>query len=635
MRTIRLSALIAVIFLAGSPVRLVANETEIAGGTIPYHDVTPRGTQPGLTYSLLGTAECSGCHAGESHYPYTSFSGSMMANSLRDPLFWAALDIANADGVANGVPNIGDFCLRCHTPNGWYAGRVSKQTDVTVVSGEVNASDIVDGTDGCLLQGDFDNSDVAGNDYQGIGCQFCHRIREDADPGSTQNANVTLDESDCGGFGEPCRAGPYTYPAPGFSAPPHSWEQLDFMSDSQFCGSCHDVTSPMVDDGTTMTAFKTLIIDNQTPSGLDTGLPYPAERTYTEWKNSDFGDLVFRDGTEQGGDAIVGSQIAKGATCQDCHMPQAEPEMPEDPLQACSFGPDRAGDLAVHRFVGANAWVPQILKGEYPNLGRSQAFDQTTSWATELLQNNTASLETTVNLATDLTMLTAQVKVINRAGHKLPTGYSEGRRMWLEVTVRDGNSAVIWSDGTWDPGTGDLTIADHDSIYEIKQGIWSDGECVTENKSGKEQFHFVLNNCIAKDNRIPPIGFTGLDNHEIRPYAASYPETFPGSGRAVNFDVREYAIPLPNDVVTPVSVDVRLRMQIASKEYVEFLRDESIANSTPSENDMCTGGPGRPFVVGPQEKTRGQFLFDLWNNVQYGKSPPVDVALSSVSSVSE
>ena len=55
---------------------------------------------------------------------------------------------------------------------------------------------------------------------------------------------------------------------------------------------------------------------------------------------------------------------------------------------------------------------------------------------------------------------------------------------------------------------------------------------------------------------------------------------------------------------------------------------------------MCMGAADRPFTVGPQGKTRGQFIYDLWNQPSalerifadgfdgvtlptgYGKSPP-------------
>jgi hypothetical protein len=71
---------------------------------------------------------------------------------------------------------------------------------------------------------------------------------------------------------------------------------------------------------------------------------------------------------------------------------------------------------------------------------------------------------------------------------------------------------------------------------------------------------------------------------------------------------------------------------------MEFLRDEAIGNAFPAENDLCAGGPYRPYTVGPQEKSRGQYAYDLWNNdrlfgsgfddsaplppMGYGMSPP-------------
>ncbi len=47
---------------------------------------------------------------------------------------------------------------------------------------------------------------------------------------------------------------------------------------------------------------------------------------------------------------------------------------------------NRTGDLPIHELVGGNAWVPQVLKGEYPALGRSAEYDATTAWAVEMLE---------------------------------------------------------------------------------------------------------------------------------------------------------------------------------------------------------------------------------------------------------
>src|SRR5690606_27283169 len=105
-----------------------------------------------------------------------------------------------------------------------------------------------------------------------------------------------------------------------------------------------------------------------TASGQDTGRAFPLERTYSEWKASDFATVLFRDGMEAGGAAVSGKRLAQGETCQTCHMPQAEETYPGEELYACtSGGPLRNGNLRVHEFAGGNAWVPAILKGEYPN----------------------------------------------------------------------------------------------------------------------------------------------------------------------------------------------------------------------------------------------------------------------------
>ena len=41
----------------------------------------------------------------------------------------------------------------------------------------------------------------------------------------------------------------------------------------------------------------------------------------------------------------------------------------------------------------------------------------------------------------------------NLAGHKLITGYPEGRRMWLHVVARDGDDATVFESGAYDVDT--------------------------------------------------------------------------------------------------------------------------------------------------------------------------------------
>src|SRR5262249_52768649 len=156
--------------------------------------------------------------------------------------------------------------------------------------------------------------------------------------------------------------------------------------------------------------------------------------------------------------------------------------------------------------------------------------------------------------------------------HKLPTGYPEGRRTWLHVEARDATSTLVWESGAYDAATGVLTRDAQAKVYEAKQGVWNPGTatCVTAS-GGDELFHFAKNDCVALDNRIPPLGFTGGTDLQTNPVGYTYPETAPGSGKLVNFDVTSYTIPIPANAVSPVTVTATLRYQTTSKEYVDFL----------------------------------------------------------------
>ena len=338
-------------------------------------DFTGNGTQPPLYYNLDIPSICASCHAGTDNghnvRPHTTWAGSMMANAGRDPLFWAALDVAN-----NDVPGIGEWCLRCHSPGGWLEGRVTLPTGTA---------------DGCTLSGEIDGTD---NDFEGLDCAFCHRMEVNSNPPPGQqsvyyeNGQYWIDDTDCSSAGEPCRKGPYNYPG-GLPQPPHPWERSPYHFNSDICGNCHNVTNPVL----------TLIDSN----GIDTGVPVPVERTYKEWEQSAY---------------------AQTHTCQNCHMPDAthDPAYP-----SISTDINRTGDLPIHELVGGNAWTPQVLEGEYPNLGRADQYDATTAWAVELLEQ-TAVIDIAVPPSVQAgAELLVDVRVTNLSGHKLPTGYPEGR----------------------------------------------------------------------------------------------------------------------------------------------------------------------------------------------------------------
>lgn len=595
-------------------------------------DFTPHGTQPGLQHYLEAPNGCQDCHrtragmgaTAAEFMPDDTWGGSMMAHATRDPLFWAALDIANAD-----MPGVGDYCLRCHTPVGWLNGRVSK----------TGQGGVIDGANGCHLIGSYDERERKANDYSGVTCHFCHRLVEGPPEQSATfgNGNFWIDDSsqcvtETGDvYSEPCRGGPYRYTADSEVIAPHAWTYSAFHDRGAICGTCHDVSTPDVKDPATglIAPLKTLIL----PDGQDSAVPMPIERTFSEWQQSDFNDVVFRDRMGDGFD--FEPQLARGATCQDCHMANSE-----DPIaQACTQSAPgvRTGDLPVHEFVGANTWVPLLIRDELADVvgsgirHRVADLNRTISRARHMLTERSARIETAVTQPAAGQLL-ATVRVTNLAGHKLPTGYAEGRRMWLHVTATDAAGNLVWENGGWDPDTGVLQRDVQTKIYETLQGIWNvDGQtCDIEDAQGRKVFHFVLNNCIAKDNRIPPLGFAGAGNVETQPVGHVYP-TVAGSAKLVNFDDTAYRIDLPPGATGEITVTATLTFQIASDDYITFLRDQAVERNIEPENTMCSTGPNRPFDVGPQSKTRGQYVYDLWSDPAYGRSPPEPMVSHSVS----
>ncbi len=583
-------------------------------------DFTPHASQPGLNFGLSGPAECHSCHAGyfgdpnydnDKHFmPYTTWAGSMKAQATRDPLFWAALDVAN-----NDVPGVGDFCLKCHTPQGWFKGNVVKPASAGLP--------LVDGADGCELQGNHTAINSATNDYSGVTCHFCHRIDQygpNGEPQIIENGNVWMDDDECLPGQGPCRKGPYKYEAGSpVGQPPHEWSYSSFIQSAEFCGSCHDVSSPEIDNNGVL-SYAQLFWNNETLT--ETSLPMPIERTYTEWKLSLFADLIFRDGSEMADYGQI-PVLTEGQTCQGCHMPQST----DMASRACVFNApgDRENNMRTHQFAGGNTWVPQVIKAIYGDQlevvdqGIKEMLDLTTTYATNMLQLNSAAIDVEL-VSNDGNNLVVDVRVTNLTGHKLPTGYPEGRRMWLNVVATDDLAVDLFESGAYDPVTAVLTEDPQIKIYESLQGQWNElnDTCEIEDSSNQKMFHFVLNDCIYKDNRIPPLGFRGGDDITLKPVGQNYPTDPQSSEYLVNYDTTRYTIPI-SGAQLPITVFATLKYQTASKEYIDFLDAEATANSTPSENLMCD----RNWSVGPQDQSRGAFMKQLWED--YGKSAPVDM----------
>ncbi|MCG6913041.1 T9SS type A sorting domain-containing protein [bacterium BMS3Abin03] len=511
-------------------------------------------TESGVVENTSLPSDCS-CHYNYEKpdpivEPWYNWQGSMMAQAMRDPLFLATFKVATQDADSSG-----DLCIRCHSPRGWLSGRSSP-------------------TDGSALND---------GDRQGIYCEFCHRavkptsigvnpyISDDAYTDSTYSFDQTylltisghIPDSSADGMyiidSDVTRRGPYTEALT--NAAPHNRRYSPFHTDAYFCGTCHDVSNPVFElqeNG----SYELNDLDTPSPS-FDPHTMFPVERTFSEWKMSDYNSPGGVYAPQFGGNKDYVS------TCQDCHMRDVTGK-------GCGKGnaPTRT-DLPLHDMTGGNTFIPGLVASLYPTEVNSAALDSGVTRATYMLQN-AATLEYD-DPVFQVDSILLRVKVINETGHKLPSGYPEGRRIWLNVKAFDDEAKqnLIFESGAYNTSTGVLTHDNYLKIYEVEPGN------VTE-----PTFHFVLNNKIHKDNRIPPRGFTNANFEAIQSPPVNY--TYADNQY---WDYTEYKLPLDTKYFT-----VKLYYQTTSKEYIEFLATED------------------PDGI-------GQEMYDLWNN--NGKSAPV------------
>ncbi len=524
------------------------------GGSLPLpttlNDFFMPGSQPGdLVAPFASSQSCSGCHGfyDEAVEPYTSWAASMMGQSARDPLFYACLAIANQD-----ADFAGDLCLRCHSPVGWMEGHSTP-------------------TDGSAL---------SGIDFDGVSCHVCHRMVDPFDPDNVspveddQVLAMTADlpvNPHSGQYVldfEDRRRGPFNTPMA-----PHAWLESPFHRSSSMCATCHDVSNPAYTrQPDSSYDLNTVDMAHPTHDKYD---QFPLERTYSEWLMSDFADGPIDMGGRFGGANPLVS------TCQDCHMP--------DVNGAGCFFTDPWPDLPRHFFNGANTWVLKAVRNLYD--------DAETGLTEDSVNDSIARAVGMLEAASDLELthdgIDLNTRVVNQTGHKLPTGYPEGRRMWINVRFFDSSRALLAEHGAYDPGTAVLDTGST-KVYEGKLGLDAHAAGATGLPQG-ESFHFVLNNTWIKDNRIPPRGFNNTDFESVQAEPVGY-----AYADGQYWDDTQFSIPLG-----AATAEVRVFHQLVSKEYIEFLRDENTTN------------------------TDGQTAYDQWELL--GKSPPVEMDFGTIS----
>jgi len=476
----------------------------------------------------------------------------MMGQAMRDPLYIAMMRV-----VEELAPSAGDLCLRCHTPNGWAEGRSLDTTGHSLIA----------------------------KDYAGVNCVFCHNLVDpvydpltaapgddtilaglDAVPVAHANGQFVIDS-------DPLRRGPYTD-----ADASHQFVHSPFTLSANLCGTCHDVSNPVFVKGDGDFNYEVQALDAPHPDG-DPRNMVPIERTFSEWTVSEYATTgVYAP--QFAGDRPDGMV----STCQDCHMRDVTGV-------GCSEGgaPTRS-DLGLHDMTGGNTFVPQILPDFFPG-----EVDVAQLQAGILRARAMLTLAATLDVTVDVQDYKQgiNVRVTNETGHKLPSGYPEGRRIWLNIQVFDGADQLVYESGHYDGSTGELGHDEDAKIYHIEPGISTRLGTLLGVASGPS-FAFALSDTVYLDNRIPPRGFTNANFLAVQspPVAHAYAD-------GEHWDDTHYTLPS-----SAVRAEVYLYYQTTSKEFVEYLRDNNHTDSA------------------------GQDLYDAW--VAHGRSTPELMAQQSV-----
>lgn len=607
-----LSSLVFIILAAG---------IAFAALTVPT-DIQQPGTQPQEVSNLEAPNKCDNCHGGYdiSVEPAHNWRGSMMANAGRDPIFWATLAIAEQD-----FDGAGDLCIRCHSTAGWLGGRSTP-------------------TDG---------SGLATGDSDGVECDFCHKSTnpDNSEHLGVQNPPFVANDGQnpaTGYYGSGMasiwggseKLGPYSDPVAR-----HQFFQSNFHRSRNFCGTCHDVSNPAVGDlahnnGTQATADPVVASsvpgDDVTNKAAFNNFPYMygiVERTFSEFKSSLISQTLVSDyqslpdgsdpnlpnlktGALQAGYDSAMATTPNGPnyedntpryfTCQTCHM-----------RPVTGFGCNKKGapvrtDLPLHDMTGGNYWMPDAIQ-YLDNQGKLLLGGGLTSVQIAALNDGKTRAMKQLSEAASLIVEGDTLKIVNHTGHKLISGYPEGRRMWLNINWYDATNSLIREDGAYGPVAtinNPVDGADYvvnsiidlqdpnTKIYEAHYGLTQEwavqlinlgydpgipvefdrisgvtlstlGDIAAQSLgTGHESFHFVLNNTVVKDNRIPPYGFI-YDEARIR-NALPVPEAqygTPGPGGAYNY-WDEFTLNPPSGAVYAT---IDLVYQPTSWEYIQFL----------------------------------------------------------------
>lgn len=360
--------------------------------------------RPLMEIDFPSAKQCQTCHPRQ----YAQWSQSMHAYAQHSPVFEAF----NLTLIERTGGTIGTFCSRCHTPLGTALGE----------------------------NGSVRNVHRSRLSMEGVSCVVCHRRSK-----GFYKSNGRF-EIHSGDLDASCMMGPFETSLPANQGL-HPAGKLPYIQTAQFCGECHDVTSP---------------------AGVR------LEEAFSEWNHS--------------------PAAKQGIRCQQCHMgpvqgvPIADCDRPRGRVAVVPGLPADAfpiRTLSDHTFAGPDYSLlpdtefPEKLDWMYEvdyrreelltpyqqrtlrelRFANRRANNRYLAKRAELMRNSVKlRVEPPAHPRPGRAASFSVALESTTAGHNVPTGFTAERQLWVSLEIRDPRGRVVFVTGDLD-ARGDLRDA--------------------------------------------------------------------------------------------------------------------------------------------------------------------------------
>lgn len=430
---------------------------------------------------FAGSGNCAECHSnlttdiGENVSIDADWRSTMMANSSKDPLWQAKVhtEVLRSPFISDAIEK---KCSRCHMP----MANIEAEHEQKTIK--------IFGENGFLNV----NSEYHIMAMDGVSCTVCHQIQDGnylgTKEGFTGEFKIDLvtekpDRKIYGQYSDPIQD-------PMRMHVKYTPVYGSHIEKSELCATCHILyTNPYDENGN--------LITDQNGNPIE----FPEQTPYLEWENSVYGDGIGND----------------DKSCQACHIPKAEGTVKIANRPAQMISP--RDNFGKHYFVGGNAFMLNILKNniELLNLTAEKKHFDTTIQRTINMLKSSADISIG-NINNNNGILEIPITVINKSGHKLPTGYP-ARRVWIHLIVKDSNGNVVFESGKVEANgkiignNADEDATQYEPHYDIidSQDKVQIYEPIMEDNNGNITYTLMRAMDYKKDNRLLPEGFDKIN----------------------------------------------------------------------------------------------------------------------------